>query len=208
MPRRRASAQRSVQNSAQAVLGQDGAAILQQLVGVGQLDLPQFRIAECHDGPFAARVDHDVRDRRHQVGHADDVLGVDALIRELVEDVPARGFAGVAHRSADRGAAAETHDSDRRVERVAAADFLEMAGIHLEAAGRQFLDTKCQVAHRHADAQDARRDFGAAVWKFMPRSVMPVPLSAGTKVPTQSTDRASSPLCSCGRAPCTQRPSK
>ena len=110
-----------------AALGQDGVAILQQLVGVGQADLPQFRIAERDDGALAAGVDHDGRDRRHQAGHVHDVLGVDALMRELVEDVPARGFAGVAHRSADRGAAAEAHDADRGIERVAAADFIEMA---------------------------------------------------------------------------------
>ena len=142
-----------------AVLGQDGVAVLQQRVGVGQVDLPQFRIAEGHDGALAARIDHDVGDRRHQARHVHDVLGVDAFMRELLENVPARCFAGIAHRAADRGAAAEPHDADRGIERVAAADFVEMAGIYLEAALRQFLDAERQIAHRHADAENARRDF-------------------------------------------------
>jgi hypothetical protein len=34
-----------------------------------------------------------------------------------------------------------------------------MAGIHLEAALRQFLDAECQIAYRHADTENARRDF-------------------------------------------------
>ena len=146
-----------------AALGQDRGAVLQQRVGVGQADLPQFRIAEGDDGALAARVDHDVRDRRHQARHVHDMPGVDAFMRELVEDVAARGFAGIAHRAADRGAAAEPHDADRGIERVAAADFVEMAGVLLVAARRQLLDAKGQVAHRHADAENARRDFRRVV---------------------------------------------
>ena len=86
-------------------------------------------------------------------------LVVDALMRELFEDEAARCFAGVAHRPADRGAAAEPHDSDRGIERVAAADLVEMGGVLLGAARRNAADAKRQVAHRHADAEDTRRDF-------------------------------------------------
>jgi len=46
-----------------------------------------------------------------------------------------------------------------RHERVAAADFVEMAGVLLGAARRQALHAKRQIAHRHANAQNARRDF-------------------------------------------------
>ena len=49
-----------------AALGQDGVAVLQQRVEVGQFHLPQFRIAEGHDGALAGGIDHDRRDRRHQ----------------------------------------------------------------------------------------------------------------------------------------------
>src|SRR5258706_11691304 len=88
------------------------------------------------------------------------MFGVDALMRELVKNVPARRFAGIAHRAADRGTATETGDSDRGIERVAAADFIEMAGVHLEATRGQFLDAERQVTHRYADTEDARRGFG------------------------------------------------
>ena len=70
-----------------AVLGQDRAAVLEQFVGVRQLDLPQFRIAEGDDGALAAGVDHDVRDRRHQARHVHDMRGVDALLGELFENI-------------------------------------------------------------------------------------------------------------------------
>ena len=63
-----------------------------------------------------------------------DMLGLDALMRELFKDVAAGCLAGIAHRAADRGAATEAHDSDGAIERVAAADFFEMAGMFLGAA--------------------------------------------------------------------------
>ena len=66
---------------------------------------------------------------------------------------------GIAHRPADRGAAAEPHDADRGIERVAAADLVEMAWRSPWSRARERLDAKRQVAHGHADAQDARRDF-------------------------------------------------
>ena len=77
-----------------AALGQDGVAVVEQRVGVGQLDLPQFRIAEGDDGALAARVDHDVRDRRHQARHVHEVFGLDAFMRELVENVRGWRFRG------------------------------------------------------------------------------------------------------------------
>ena len=126
MPRRtRLGAQIGAEFGA-AALGEDGGAIVQQRVEVGQLDIPQFRIAEGHDGALAGRIDHDRRDRRHQARHVDEMLGLDALMRHLLEDEAAGCFLGVAHRAADRGAAAEPDDADRGIERVAAADFVEM----------------------------------------------------------------------------------
>src|SRR5271167_1647014 len=80
-------------------------------------------------------------------------------MRHLLENIAAGGFAGIAHRPADRSAAAEPDDADRTIERVAAADFLEMAGVLLGAPRRQALHAKRQVAHRHADAENAWRDF-------------------------------------------------
>ena len=94
MPRLRASAQRSVQNSRAAAFGQDGVAIVQQRLDVGQLNLPQFRIAERDDGALAARVDHDAGDRRHQARHVHDVLGLDAFMRQLVENDTGSRFRG------------------------------------------------------------------------------------------------------------------
>ena len=55
----------------------------------------------------------------------------------LSKMIAARCFAGIAHRPADRGAAAEPHDADRGIERVAAADFVEMGGVLLGAARRE-----------------------------------------------------------------------
>src|SRR5450631_550200 len=89
----------------------------------------------------------------------DDLPGIDAFMRELVEYVAAGGFTGVPHRSADRGATAEADDSDGAIERVAATDFVEMAGVYLGAARRRALHPECQVTHGYADAEDARRDF-------------------------------------------------
>ena len=167
MPRRRASAQRSVQNSAQRLSVRIASQSLSSSSVSRQLHLPQFRIAERDDGALAAGVDHDVRDRRHQARHVHDVPGLDALMRELVENIAARGFAGVAHRAADRGAAAETDDSDRAVERVAAADFVEMAGVLLGAARRKPGTRK--VRSRTGMPMQRMRGgiFGAAAWKFM-----------------------------------------
>ncbi len=142
-----------------AAFGQDSGAVVQQCLGGRQMDLPQFGIAERDDAALAARIDHDGRDRSHQARHAHDMLGLDALMREVVEDKAARGLARVAHWSADRGTAAEADDADRGIERVAAADLVEMGGVLLGAAGGHAADTERQVAHRHADAEDARRDF-------------------------------------------------
>ncbi len=160
-----------------AALGQDGVTIFEQFVSVGQLDFPQFRIAERHDGALAGRVDHDVGDRRHQARHVHDVLGVDALMRHLVENVAARSLLGIAHRPADRGPAAEPHDPDRAIERVAAADLLEMGGVLLGAACGQARHAERQVAHRHADAQDARGNFGRSSVKVhrLAHHVRPAP---------------------------------
>ena len=183
MPRRRASAQRSVQNSAQRLSVRMAPQSSQQLVGIGQADFPQFRIAERDDGALAAGIDHDAGDRRHQPRHVHDVLGVDAFMRELVEDVAARGFAGIAHRAADRGAAAEAHDADRGVERVAAADFLEMAGVLLGAARRQFPARETSGRAPACRCRECAAGFSArrrgSSWL---ESVMPVPPSAGTRV--------------------------
>src|SRR4029077_13056965 len=113
---------------------------------------PQFGIAKGDDGALAAWVDHDVGDRRHQSRHMNEMPGLDSLMCELLEHIFARGFLRIAHRSADRSAATEPYDSDRGVERIAAADLVEMTGIHFEAAARQFLDSECEVADRHPDA--------------------------------------------------------
>src|SRR5882724_7654172 len=88
-----------------------------------------------------------------------DVLGLDALMRELFENETARRFLDVTHRPADRGAAAEPHDSDRGIERIAAADLVKMGGILFGTAPRNAADAERQVAHRNSDAQDPRRDF-------------------------------------------------
>ena len=168
MPRRTASAQRSVQNSAQRLSVRMAAQSSSSVSKSGRLHLPQFRIAEGHDGALAGRIDHDRRDRRHQARHVDEMLGLDALMRHLVEDEAARCFPGVAHRPADRGAAAEPHDADRAIERVAAADFVEMRWRSPWSRARERRRMKGQVAHRHADAENARRDFRRFVLKVHP----------------------------------------
>ena len=106
------------------------------------------------------RIDHDSRDRRNQAGHVDEML-VSMPSRHLVEDEAAGCLPGVAHRPADRGAATEPADADRAIERVAAADLVEGGGVLLGAASGNARRMKGEVAHRHADAQDARRLFGA-----------------------------------------------
>jgi len=141
-------------------LGQDRVAIVQQRIGIGQPHVPQLRIAEGDDGALAGRVDHDGRDRRHQVAHVHEMAGVDALMRHLIEDVAARCLPGIADRTADRGPAAEPHDADSRIQRIAAANLLEMRGILLGAARGHAGRAEGQISHRHADAEDPRRDFG------------------------------------------------
>jgi hypothetical protein len=125
-------------------------------VDAGQPDFPQLRIAEDGDGSFAARVDHDRRDRRHQSRHVHEVIRLDAFLGELVENKPAGALASIAHWSAQRGAATEPHDPDRRVERVAATDFGEMAGVFLRAVRGHALHAEGQVTHGHADAENPR----------------------------------------------------
>src|SRR4029077_19105063 len=142
-----------------AALGENGRAILQQRVGRGQADLPQLRIAECHDGTFAARIDHDARDRRYQARHMHDVLGVDALMRQLLENISGGSFARVAHWPADRGAAAEAYDTDGGVQRIAAADFIKVAGVRFGAACGNSADPKGQIAHGYADTENPRGNF-------------------------------------------------
>src|SRR6516162_372425 len=143
-----------------AAFGQDRVAVLQELLCRRQSYLPQFRIAEGDDGTFAARVDHDVRDRRHQAVHVNYVAGVDPLMCQLLENVAAGGFAGVAHRPADRCPAAQPHNSDCAVQGVTPADFLKMAGMLLGTARGKTWHAKGQVAHGHADTEDERRNPG------------------------------------------------
>src|SRR5204862_5381571 len=89
--------------------------------------------------------------------HVDEVFCFDALMRHLLEDEAAGGFLGVAHRSADRGAAAEPHDADGTIERVAATDFTEIRRVLLGTAPGDTGRVKGEVAHGHADAEDAWR---------------------------------------------------
>src|SRR4029077_8416597 len=79
------------------------------------------------------------------------------------EDIPGGGFASVAHWPADRGAAAEAHDTDGGVERVAAADFIKMAGVRFGAASGNTTDPKGQIAHGNADTENPRR----SSWRFV-----------------------------------------
>src|SRR5258708_30340799 len=80
-------------------------------------------------------------------------------MREFAEDKAARCPTPDAHRPAARGAAAEADDADRGIERVAAANLVKMGGVLLGAAAGYAADAERQVAHRHADAKAARRDF-------------------------------------------------
>src|SRR5262249_32450868 len=82
-----------------------------------------------------------------------------ALVLHLIEDESARHLLGIAHGAADRGASAEPHDADRGIERVAAADFIEGRRILLGTASGNAGCMAGEVAHRHADAEDARRYF-------------------------------------------------
>src|SRR6202521_3677271 len=76
--RRRFGAKSSAEGGAPA-LGQDGIAVFQQQIVVGQVNITQFRVAEGDDGALAARVDHDVGYRRHQPRHVHEVFGLDAF---------------------------------------------------------------------------------------------------------------------------------
>ena len=125
MPRLTASAQRSVQNSAQRLSVRMAAQSSSSVSKSGSFTCHssgsrKVTMVRSPDG-----IDHHRRDRRHQPRHVDEMFGLDALMRHLVEDEAARCFLGVAHRPADRGAAAEPHDADRAIEGVAAADFVE-----------------------------------------------------------------------------------
>src|SRR4051812_31661731 len=93
---------------------------------------------------------------------------LDALVRHLIEDEATRCFLGIAHRPADRGAATEPNDADRAIERIAATDLVECGGVLLGAAPGNTWRMKGEVAHRHADAQDARRGFRRLVVKIHP----------------------------------------
>src|SRR5258705_6404642 len=90
---------------------------------------------------------------------------LDALMRHLLEDEAARCFLGIAHRPANRGAATERSDTDRAIERVAAADFVECGGVLLGTAPGNTRRMKGKVTHRHADAEYPRRDFGRFLLK-------------------------------------------
>src|SRR3981189_3414683 len=96
------------------------------------------------------------------------MFGLDALMRELVEDIAVRSVTDIAPRAASPGAAAEPDDADGGVERIAAADFLEVGGVFLGTAGGNAADAEGQVAHRHSNAEDTGRDFGRLVVKVHP----------------------------------------
>ena len=121
-----------------AALGQDGGAVLQQRVGVrqaGPSTIPDRGRSTMVRSPLG--IDHDRRDRRHQARHVHDVFGLDALMRELARKCSGSRFRG--HRPSAREIEARPPsrtDSDRAIERVAAADFVEMAGVLLGAACR------------------------------------------------------------------------
>src|ERR1700742_3682884 len=85
---------------------------------------------------------------------------------QLLENLLIRSLARVADRSADRGAATEPNDSNRSVEPVAATDLVEMGRMHFGPKDRQFLDSECEVADRHTDAQNTRRYFRRGVVKI------------------------------------------
>jgi hypothetical protein len=163
-----------------SAFGQHRGAVFQQHVGRRQSNLPQFGIAEGDDVAFAGRVDHDRRQRGHQASHMHEVFGVDALMRELVENVAACGLARIAHRSADRGAAAKPHDADRGTERIAAADLLEMGRVLLRSTRRHLWRTEGEVAYGNTNAENAWRDFRRPVVKIHARMVRQVVQAPGS----------------------------
>src|SRR3954469_12734790 len=70
------------------------------------------------------------------------------------------------HRPADRGAATEPNNPDCAIERVAAADFVECGGVLLGAASGNTRRMKGEVAHRHADAENAGWHFRRLILKI------------------------------------------
>src|SRR3954469_5669209 len=111
------------------------------------------------------------------------------------------------HRPADRGAATEPNNPDCAIERVAAADFVECGGVLLGAASGNTRRMKGEVAHRHADAENPRRDFGCFVLKVH-RGIRHVGSASsrnhGPELIDWSMDGSRYALVSF--PPCTQRP--
>ena len=100
MPRRRASTQRSVQKAAQRLLGQDGGRNLPARCRGRAAGPSTIRIAEGDDGALAARVDHDVGDRRHQARHVHDDVGCRCLPARACRNILGRRSRG--RRPSDR----------------------------------------------------------------------------------------------------------
>ncbi len=159
MPRRRASAHRSVQNPAQRLSVRMASQSSSSVSVLGRCTFHNSgsRKVTMVRSPLGSIMM--VGDRRHQARHVHEVLGLDAFVRELFED----DSGSVVSRASPIGPQIEARPP-RRTMPIAALSALppqissKWVAFSLEPRAGTPLDAKRQVAHRHADAEDARRD--------------------------------------------------
>ena len=210
MPRRRASAQRSVQNSRAAALGQDRGAIVQQR--------RRCRAAGLSTIPDRGRSRWCAR-RSGSIMMVEIGVTRPGMCTRCLVSMPScaslsKMYRLEVSRASPIGPQIEARPPSRTIP-IAALSALppqissKWVAFTLEPRAGNAVDAKCQVAHRHADAEDARRDFRRVGVKVHARirhagSASPEPSPDCNRLVHRSVPAMRLPAF----RPCSQRPSR